>query len=146
MEIVVFIAPMEQFRVRQFRKGKSAVLSRTRKAVLRIAVISLFIPATLLGANAASGSFVGVEGESVRGTATVTAKTVKLSSNFRSTSGPDLYVYLGNKRPSKIIARLRKLSGSQTYALPKGVDLSKYSAVYIHCKRYNHTYGKARLR
>ena len=106
-------------------------------------VFSVFMS---ISAHAASGSFVGVEGESVRGTATVTAKTVKLSSNFRSTSGPDLYVYLGNKRPSKIIARLRKLSGSQTYALPKGVDLSKYSAVYIHCKRYNHTYGKARLR
>ena len=97
-------------------------------------------------ASAASSSFVGVEGESVRGTATVSSKSVKLSSNFRSTSGPDLYVYLGNSQPSKIIARLRKLSGGQTYALPKGIDLSKYSAVFIHCKRYNHTYGKARLR
>ena len=43
-------------------------------------------------------------------------------------------------------ARLRRLSGSQTYALPKGVNISKYSAVYIHCKRYNHTYGRARFR
>lgn len=97
-------------------------------------------------ALAASGSFVGVEGEKVRGIATVSSKSVELSSNFRTSSGPDLYVYLGNNRPSKIVARLKKLSGGQTYALPKGVDLSKYSAVFIHCKRYNHTYGKARLR
>ena len=107
------------------------------------AMSSLILAGTAL---AASGSFVGVEGESVRGTATVSSKSVKLSSNFRSSSGPDLYVYLGNKRPSRIIARLRKLSGGQTYALPKGIDLSKYSAIFIHCKRYNHTYGRARLR
>lgn len=97
-------------------------------------------------ALANSGSFVGVQGESVRGTATVSSKSVSLSSNFRSSSGPDLYVYLGNKRPTKIIARLRKLSGGQTYELPKGIDLSDYSTVFIHCKRYNHTYGQARLR
>ena len=95
---------------------------------------------------AASGSFIGVQGESVRGTASVKTKTITLSSSFKSSSGPDLYVYLGNSKPSRIIGRLRKLSGGQSYALPKGIDLSKYSAVFIHCKRYNHTYGKARLR
>jgi len=115
--------------------------------ILKNGLVIILLSLTLSSpALAASGRFVGVEGESVRGTATVSSKTIKLSSNFRSSSGPDLYVYLGNSRPSKIIARLRKLSGGQTYALPKGIDLSNYSAVFIHCKRYNHTYGKARLR
>ena len=118
-------------------------MSKVIRISLSIVLWSLILSPPAL---AASGSFVGVEGESVRGTATVSSKSVKLSSNFRSSSGPDLYVYLGNKRPSKIVARLRKLSGSQIYALPKGIDLSKYSAVFIHCKRYNHTYGRARLR
>ncbi len=116
------------------------------ETIRRSLFMVLWLGLMTIGAHAGSGSFVGVEGESVRGIATVTSSSVKLSSNFKSSSGPDLYVYLGNKRPSKIIARLRRLSGSQTYALPKGVDISKYSAVYIHCKRYNHTYGRARLR
>ena len=109
-----------------------------------IAALTLMIAATQ--ALAASGSFRGVEGERVSGTATVKNGKVVLSSNFRSTSGPDLYVYLGNSKPSRIVARLRKLSGSQTYSLPKNINPANYSAVYIHCKRYNHTYGKASLR
>ena len=109
-----------------------------------IAALTLMIAATQ--ALAASGSFRGVEGERVSGTATVKNGKVVLSSSFRSTSGPDLYVYLGNSKPSRIVARLRKLSGSQTYSLPKNINLANYSAVYIHCKRYNHTYGKASLR
>lgn len=105
-----------------------------------------FSLAMIVSAHAASGSFTGTQGERVSGTVTVSADSVKLGGNFKSTSGPDLYVYLGNSGPSKIIARLRRLSGAQSYRLPKGIDLSKYSTVFIHCKRYNHTYGIARLR
>lgn len=95
---------------------------------------------------AAGGTFKGVEGERVSGSVEVTQTSVKLSSNFKTTSGPDLYVYLGNDKPTKIVAVLKKNKGSQTYALPKGVDLSKYSSVFIHCKKYNHTFGKASIR
>lgn len=95
---------------------------------------------------AASGTFNGVEGERVRGSVEVTETAVRLSSNFKTTSGPDLYVYLGNDNPTKIIAVLKKNKGSQTYALPEGIDLSKYSSVFIHCKKYNHTFGKASIR
>lgn len=95
---------------------------------------------------AASGTFSGVEGERVRGSVKVTETAVKLSSNFQTTSGPDLYVYLGNDKPTKIVAVLKKNKGSQTYALPKGIDLSNYSAVFIHCKKYSHTFGRASIR
>ncbi len=95
---------------------------------------------------AASGTFKGVEGERVSGSVEVNETSVKLSSNFKTTSGPDLYVYLGNDKPTKSVAVLKKNKGSQTYALPKGIDLSKYSSVFIHCKKYNHTFGKASLR
>lgn len=95
---------------------------------------------------AASGTFNGVEGERVRGSVEVTKTTVNLSSNFKTTSGPDLYVYLGNDKPTKIVAVLKKNKGSQTYQLPKDIDLSKYSSVFIHCKKYNHTFGKASIR
>ena len=113
-----------------------------------VAIIScgIFVSMTAQVALAASGSFRGVQGESVRGTVSVENGKVKLSSGFRSSSGPDLYVYLGNSKPTKIVARLRRLSGTQTYSLPSGLSAKNYSAVFIHCKRYNHTFGKASLR
>jgi len=120
-------------------------LLNPHKSAMTVAVV-IAVTLTSTVTFAASGSFKGVQGERVSGKATVQGGSVKLSSSFRSTSGPDLYVYLGNSKPSRIVARLRKLSGGQSYALPKGVDTSKYSAVFIHCKRYNHTYGKASLR
>lgn len=120
-----------------------ATFFRTAAKVIASVGFSL---AMAMSAHAASGSFTGTQGERVSGSVTVSAGSVKLGGNFKSTSGPDLYVYLGNSRPTKIIARLRRLSGAQSYRLPKGINLSKYSTVFIHCKRYNHTYGIARLR
>lgn len=95
---------------------------------------------------AASGSFEGTEGERVRGSVEVTSTSIELSSDFKTTSGPDLYVYLGNEKPTQIVAVLQKNKGSQSYKLPNGLDLSKYSSVFIHCKKYNHTFGRARIR
>ncbi|MFK7846121.1 MAG: DM13 domain-containing protein [Rhodothermales bacterium] len=112
----------------------------------KIAAVVILSALLAIPANAANGTFIGTEGERVSGDAVVSAKEVKLSNNFKTTSGPDLYVYLGNDKPTKIIGKLKKNSGSQTYALPDGVDLSKYSAVFIHCKKYNHTFGRADLR
>lgn len=116
--------------------------------VCYVAIISggLFASMAAQTGFAASGSFRGVQGESVRGTVSVSNGKIKLSSGFRSSSGPDLYVYLGNSKPTKIVARLRRLSGTQTYSLPNGVSADNYSAIFIHCKRYNHTFGKASLR
>lgn len=118
------------------------MISDLRKTVA-IAIFALTLASPVL---ADSGSFIGVQGEKVSGKATLSASTLKLSSSFKSSSGPDLFVYLGNSGPSKLIAPLKKTSGSQTYTLPTGIDISKYSAVFIHCKRFNHTFGKARLR
>lgn len=97
-------------------------------------------------ANGASGTFIGVEGERVSGEANVLQNTIELSQNFKTSSGPDLYVYLGNDEPTQIIAKLKKNSGAQTYALPEGVNLSNFSTVFIHCKKYDHTFGKAGFR
>lgn len=117
-----------------------------RLLLSRIIAVVMLSALLAIPANATSGSFIGTEGEQVSGNAVVSAKEVKLSNGFKTTSGPDLYVYLGNDKPTKIIGKLKKNSGSQTYALPDGVDLSKYSSVFIHCKKYNHTFGRADLR
>jgi len=117
-----------------------------RFPVSKLMAIIMFSALLAIPAHADSGSFIGTEGERVSGNAVVSGKEVKLSKNFKTTSGPDLYVYLGNDKPTKIVGKLKKNSGSQTYELPDGIDLSDYSAVFIHCKKYNHTFGRADLR
>jgi len=88
--------------------------SHIRKTVA-VAILSLALTSPVL---AGSGHFIGVEGERVSGNASVSPTTVELASNFRTSKGPDLYVYLGNGGPSKIIGKLKKNSGFQTYTIP----------------------------
>ncbi len=78
----------------------------------------------------------------VRGTATVKGNSIRLSG-FSTTPGPDLYVYVGNGRPTKLVGKLKANRGGQSYSF-KGAD--KYSTVHIHCKRFSSTFGTARLR
>lgn len=119
------------------------IMKLIQKTINILAILFMILGPTISAANAASGSFIGVQGEQVSGDATVLQNTIKLSSNFKTTSGPDLYVYLGNDKPTKIIAKLKRNSGRQTYTLPDDVDLSRFSSIFIHCKKYNHTFGKA---
>ena len=83
---------------------------------------------------------------SVKGTAQVSMSegktTVTLSSDFKSTSGPDLYIYVGNGKPSKRIAKLKKFKGSQGYTF-SGTD--KITSVHIYCKRFSVGFGIAKV-
>ena len=100
-------------------------------------------------AEAKSGSFAGQGRYDVSGQARIVKSgsgyAVRLSG-FRSTSGPDLYVYVGQGGPQRRIAKLRRTSGTQTYKLPAGVTPDSVSTVHIHCRRFNSTFGTARLR
>ncbi|MEL6751689.1 MAG: DM13 domain-containing protein [Pseudomonadota bacterium] len=87
-----------------------------------------------------SGSFSSFKNYKVSGKATVKGNKLTLS-NFRTSPGPDLYVYLGNGSPTKLVAKLKANSGGQSYTLPAG----NYSSVFIHCKRFNSTFARARI-
>ena len=98
---------------------------------------------------AAAASFKSHKKYKVSGKATLvkagSGHAVRLSG-FRTTPGPDLYVYVGKGSPSRRIAKLRRFSGTQTYQLPKGVTPASFSTVHIHCKRFNSTFATAKLR
>ena len=99
-------------------------------------------------AEAASkkGSFSGQGKYSVSGTATLSDAGKLTLSGFKSSSGPDLYVYVGTgSKPTKRIAKLKRLNGSQTYSLPASVAKTVKS-VHIYCKRFSVNFGSARLR
>lgn len=76
--------------------------------------------------------------------------------NFKSTNGPNLYVYLsGNASPRNSaglsaagdfeVGRLKGNIGNQNYALPTGFDLSKFKSVVIYCKQFHVVFGSAPL-
>lgn len=78
--------------------------------------------------------------------------------DFKTTSGPDLKLYLVpktmetiNNRDQKTdswvyIDELKTQRGAQEYYLPKGIDLSKHKSVIIHCTAYAVVWGGFNLK
>jgi len=95
-----------------------------------------------------------------KGTATVFQladgkKTLRLT-DFATSNGPDVHVYLVASNDAKDddtvknagfidVGNLKGNIGDQNYELPAGVDLAKYRAVTIWCKRFSVNFGTAPL-
>ena len=82
-------------------------------------------------------------------------KTLRLT-NFATSNGPDVHVYLvaaddakDNDTVTKAgfvdIGSLKGNIGDQNYDLPANTDLAKYRAVTIWCKRFSVNFGTAPL-
>jgi Electron transfer DM13 len=112
-----------------------------------------------------SGTFIRGE-QPTRGGASIVTKNgrsfLQLDSAFKTSSqGPDLVVVLhrsGNvlgttKPPSYalkgnnyvVLAPLKKYSGTQSYSIPANIDLANYRSVVIWCRKFNATFGVAKL-
>ena len=68
--------------------------------------------------------------------------------DFKSTNGPDLYVYLSTDTGATDIVNLGKLKanvGNQNYGIPEGTDLEKYNKVLIWCKSFSVLFGSSEL-
>ena len=69
-------------------------------------------------------------------------------ANFKSTNGPDLYVYLATDDNASDFVNLGKLkanAGNQNYDIPNGTDLGKYNKVLVWCKAFGVLFGSAEL-
>lgn len=75
--------------------------------------------------------------------------TLEFDSNFASSSGPDVRVYLSGSESitgnSFEVGSLKSTSGQQTYTLPASINLNSYDYVLIHCVPFNITFGWAKL-
>jgi len=82
-------------------------------------------------------------------------KTLRLT-NFETSNGPDVHVYLvaatdakDNDSVTKAefvdLGSLKGNIGDQNYELPANADLAKYRAVTIWCKRFSVNFGTAPL-
>ena len=105
------------------------------------------------------GSFHGVAHDTM-GTATIyqspDGKRVLRFTQFETSNGPDVQVYLvaaddANDSESVTnagfihLAALKGNIGDQNYELPSDLDLNKYRAVTIWCRRFGVNFGTAPL-
>jgi hypothetical protein len=147
-------------------------ISKSRDAVNASVPISLTstdsLTKSVISQNPAaikSGTFVSGE-HTTQGTVRITNKNgksiIQLDQSFKtSTSGPDLVVVLhrsnnviGSTKPPAhalkrgdyiVIAPLKKYSGAQSYTIPNNINLGNYQSVAIWCRRFNATFGAAKL-
>jgi hypothetical protein len=77
-------------------------------------------------------------------------------TNFRTSNGPDVHVYMVAADDAKDNASVQRAGfidlgsikgniGDQNYTLGPDVDLSKYRAVSVWCKRFSVNFGTAAL-
>jgi len=78
-------------------------------------------------------------------------------TNFSTSNGPDVHVYMVAADDAKDVATVQKAGfvdlgvikgniGDQNYTLGSDLDLAKYRAVSIWCKRFSVNFGAAALR
>jgi hypothetical protein len=102
-----------------------------------------------------SGTFAGVN-DGIHN-AEGQAKVIKLADgsnflrleDFRSTNGPDLYVYLSTDKGNSDFVNLGRLKGNvgdQNYKIPDGTDLSRYDTALIWCQAFSVLFGSADLK
>lgn len=94
-----------------------------------------------------TGTFSSKNDETVEGKAEIKNGKLMLT-NYKSSKGPDLYVYLtknGDIKNGKEIAMVDYDKEKQTFDL-KNVDLSKYDEVTIYCKKAHVIFGGAKLK
>lgn len=121
------------------------LLSRPITLIATLAFLALEQSAALAADQ--SGKFSGMGRYKVSGAVKVSTSggktTISLANNFRSSSGPDLYIYVGNGSPTKRIQKLKKFKGAQSYTF---AGTSPITSVHVYCKRYSVGFGTARLK
>src|SRR2546426_12424052 len=119
---------------------------------------STLFPYTTLFRSLAVGQFKGYAHET-QGTAAVydvEGKRVLRLTDFKTSNGPDVHVYLIAAPDAKDDATVKKAgfvdlgsmkgnTGDQNYDVPVSVDFAKYQAVTIWCARFNVNFGTAPL-
>ena len=110
--------------------------------------ISLMVGADKLSR---SGTFRGLNGYSVEGTATLERSAdesmLVFGSDFRSQSGPGLFVYISpnatNVTGGVSLGELKTQSGTQSYPIPANVDPDEFDHVLIYCQPFRVPFGTA---
>jgi hypothetical protein len=98
-----------------------------------------------------NSNFINGPYGSVSGMATVynqNGSLVLALQNMMISNGPQLHVYLSKEvLPVNFIdlGPLQSTKGNQLYNIAGDPDFSQYKYALIHCKKYNHLFGSAKL-
>ena len=103
-----------------------------------------------------SGTFKSAEHPTKGGVKVVTENGknyLEFDENFKTDSGPDLFVILHRDDTLPItgiqekdyvsIAALKNTSGTQRYEIPANVNLADFKSVAVWCRQFNATFGYA---
>ena len=95
--------------------------------------------------GARTAEFRGANGYNVSGTAELDDAELVFADNFRTQSGPGLYVYLSNSSNGVgggvELGKVKANSGEQSYEIPEGVLSSDFRYVIIYCKPFGVPFG-----
>ncbi len=98
------------------------------------------------------GSMAGSGSYSVSGDVKIyedkNKKQTLVFENLKSSSGPDLKIYLAddNKASGFIVLNEKVVAGNSFYALPANTDLTKKKFALIWCKQFSVLFGAAELK
>jgi hypothetical protein len=98
------------------------------------------------------GSFTNGPYGSVTGDAKVYKQQGKLLlklSNFNTSNGPDLHVYISKEiMPVTFInlGKIKSTNGNQLYEITGTPNFLEYKYICIHCVAYNHLFGSAAIK
>ncbi|KJZ19427.1 DM13 domain-containing protein [Loktanella sp. S4079] len=92
------------------------------------------------GGHGRLGSFGGVNGHTVTGTAEIAGSEINLLDDFVFDGAPDPKVALGKDGvydPATLMGPLESYTGASKYVAPEGIDTSEYNEVWIWCEEFN---------
>ncbi|TWS24894.1 DM13 domain-containing protein [Tsukamurella sputi] len=97
-----------------------------------------------------TGTFSGLNGKAVAGTATITGSVVELAG-FSSDEGPDLHLYLtkgtseGDVKAGVRLGAISYDKAAQRFMLPEGTAAGSYTHLVVHCDKALAVFGAAQL-
>lgn len=111
-----------------------------------------FVVTVSASSTSRSGTFRGNASYNAMGDVTFEVGKLSFGSNFRTSNGPGLRVYLAKNAPgvltssnSVALGNLKMTSGAQTYDVPTNVSLTDFDFVVVYCQPFNVAFGFARL-
>jgi len=125
----------------------------TKILIAILVTAAIVIPPTVYAEKPElSGTFVDGDWlHKTQGTATIVTledgSSVLRLEDFKTTNGPDVYVYLATDDKATEFVDLGKIkanNGNQNYEI-SDVDFSKYDRVLIWCKAFSVLFGSAEL-
>jgi hypothetical protein len=128
-----------------------------KKIILIVAIATFFTTISF----AQKGSVWFKKNYSVSGNWSIetngTTSYLVLQSNFKTSKGPDLKLFLTKKSTNAIgksdavekygvlLGELKSYKGEQKYLIPNGLSISDFKSIVIHCEKYTKVWGASSI-